>query len=68
MSMLHYPGTYLFTSVFAAIFGFGSWGGWIAELAEFVFFVCLALFFLACVFNGPEPLHPAPIKSGRGNK
>ena len=66
--MLHYPGTYLGTSVIAAIFGFGSWGGWMAETAEVIFFACLGLFFLAFVFNGPEPLNPPHVPQRNGNK
>ena len=68
MLMLHYPGTYLISSVIAAIFGFGSWGGWLAETAEIVFFVCLGLFFLSFVFNGPEPLNQSHFKQKKGSK
>jgi uncharacterized membrane protein YtjA (UPF0391 family) len=54
-AMLQYPGTFLIGSVFAAIFGFGSLAGFVADIAQFLFFVFLGLFLVSCVLNGPSP-------------
>ena len=53
--MLHHPATFLISSVFAAILGFGSLAGWVADLAQILFFVFLGIFLLSFVFNGPSP-------------
>ncbi|MCE0497158.1 MAG: DUF1328 domain-containing protein [Methylacidiphilales bacterium] len=53
--MLQYPATFLVSSVFAAILGFGSLAGLVADIAQILFFVFLGIFLLSFIFNGPSP-------------
>jgi uncharacterized membrane protein YtjA (UPF0391 family) len=50
--MLQYPATFLITAVIAGFFGFGSFAGIVAEIAQVLFFVSLGIFLLSFILNG----------------
>lgn len=50
--MLQYPATFLIIAVIAGFFGFGSFAGIVADIAQVLFFVSLGVFLLSFILNG----------------
>jgi uncharacterized membrane protein YtjA (UPF0391 family) len=53
--MLQNPATFLIFAVFTGFLGFGAIAGWVAGIAQVLFFIFLGLFFVSFMLNGRSP-------------